>query len=102
MTGACGQLKIFGTFVAPSEKCAATGCLCCAHLAKPQEVCQEVTNLPAAAKPAAAKPAAAAVPALPDLSDQALTNQIWGDELVETIAEVRAAAAPAEEAVELN
>ena len=105
MTGASGQLKIFGTFIAPSEKCAATGCLCCAHLAKPQEaICAPAA--PAAAKPAAPAAAPAAVPALPialpDLSDQALTDSLWGDELTETMAEAQAAAAPEEEAVELK
>jgi len=33
LTGTSGPLRIVGTFLPPSEKCAATGCQCCAHLA---------------------------------------------------------------------
>lgn len=41
MTSASGRVRLFGTFVAPSAKCAATGCPCCRLARLPEMVAKE-------------------------------------------------------------
>lgn len=93
LTGRTGTLRVKGTFVPPSEKCALTGCECCAHLMP--------TTLPAppfAPKPMAVPPAPpmAAEAAVAEVSACSAEDEVVLSEVTVTVEEPEAAEAEAE------